>query len=219
MNTSMRRHQWGFTLLELLISIAVFAILSAMAYSGLQSVMDAKRVTEVQEERLVELQTAFMLIGRDLEQTVSRPVRDGFGDEQPAMQGSPFGNVLLAFTKAGYTNFLNKPRSTLQRVAYRLEDDELKRLSWPMVDQDFDQEPVERVLVKDVKKVEFRYFDGSDQPKDQWPASLFEDVSLGALPQVVEVKFTLDDMGELRRLFRVPPGENGVPAGNSNNPS
>lgn len=218
MNRKHRHSLAGFTLLELLISIAVFAILSAMAYAGLQSVMDAKRVTEVQEERLVELQTAFMLIGRDMEQTVSRPVRDGFGDEQAAMLGSPFGNVLLAFTKAGYTNFLNRPRSTLQRVAYRLEDDELKRLSWPMVDQDFDQEPVERVLVKNIKKVEFSYFDGSDQPKDQWPASSFEDVSLTALPQVVEVKFTLDDMGELRRLFRVPLGVSGVPAANTNNP-
>ena len=216
MNLRKFSHITGFTLLELLISIAVFAILSAMAYTGLQSVMDAKRVTEVQEERLVELQTAFMLIGRDLEQTVSRPVRDGFDDEQPAMQGSEFGSVLLAFTRAGYTNFLNKPRSTLQRVAYRLDDDELKRLSWPMVDQDFDQDAVERVLVKNIKKVEFRYFDGSDQPKDQWPASLFEDVSLAALPQVVEVKFTLDDMGELRRLFRVPPGENAVPSSSTN---
>jgi len=201
------RPDQGFTLLELLISISVFAILSAMAYSGLQAIIDAKQITEKQEDRLVELQTAFMLIGRDLEQTVSRSVRDGFGDEQPAMQGGEFGTVLLAFTKAGYTNFLNKPRSTLQRVAYRMEDNVLKRLSWPMLDQDFDQEPVERVLVKNIEKVEFRYFDESDQAKEQWPASEFDEEANVTLPRAVEVKFTIEGVGELRRLFRVPPGE------------
>lgn len=191
--------------------MAVFSILSAMAYSGLQVVMDTKRHSEIQADRLVELQTAFMMIGRDIEQTVSRSVRDGFGDVQPAMQGGEFGTVLLAFTRAGYTNFLNKPRSSLQRVAYRLEDDELKRLSWPMIDQDFGQDPIERILVKNIEEVEFRYFDDSDQAKDQWPASDFEEKSLVALPVAIEVKFTIEGMGELRRLFRVPPGENGIP--------
>jgi len=204
--SSNHRKAKGFTLLELLISMSVFAILSAMAYSGLQVVMDTKRHSEIHADRLVELQTAFMMIGRDIEQTVPRRVRDGFGDEQPAMQGGEFGTVLLALTRAGYTNFLNKPRSSLQRVAYSLEDDELKRLSWPMVDQDFDQEPVERILVKNIEEVEFRYFDGSDQAKEQWPPSGVSGNPLTMLPIAVEVKFTLEGMGELRRLFRVPPG-------------
>lgn len=202
---SFRNHQRAFTLLELLISMMVFSILSVMAYSGLQIVIDTKNQTEKAEQRLVELQTAFMFIGRDIEQTINRSVRDGFGDERPALQGGEFGSELISLTRAGYTNFLNRQRSNLQRVAYRLDDDKLIRMSWPMLDQDYNQEPVERILVENVTKVEIRYLDQQQSLQDQWPPA-FSEEGKQQLPLAVEIKLITDDMGEIRRLFRVAQG-------------
>ena len=196
----------GFTLMELLISMMVFSILSVMAYAGLSNVIDTKEHTEKVSKRLVELQTAFMFIGRDIEQTVGRSVRDGFGDEKPAMEGGEFGKELISFTHAGYTNFLKATRSNLQRVAYRLEDDELSRVSWPMLDQDFNEEAFSRVLLKDVKKVEVTYVDGQGEIKDQWPSS-FGEVDATMLPKAVIFTLETEELGEIRRVFRIPPGE------------
>ncbi|MDX1810624.1 MAG: type II secretion system minor pseudopilin GspJ, partial [Gammaproteobacteria bacterium] len=201
--------QQGFTLLELIVAMAVFAILSAMAYEGLQSIMNTKVHTEAQTKRLVELQTAFLFIGRDIEQSISRSVRDGYGDVRPALQGGEFGTELLALTRAGRTNFLQIPRSNLQRVAYQFEDDNLYRLSWPMLDQDFAQEPQKRKLLHNLKRISFRYLDDRSEWQDQWPAG-FEETSPTKLPKAVEVNLEFDDIGTIRRLFLLAPGESAV---------
>ena len=201
------KQQTGFTLLELLISMSIFSILSFMAYSGLQSIITTKSHTEQVSQRLVQLQQAFMFIGRDIEQTISRSVRDGYGDVKPAMQGGSFGREILTLTRAGYTNPLQVTRSQMQRVAYRVEDDKLIRLSWRMLDQDFDQEPEKRELLDKVERVDIRYFDQNAQPQEQWPGGLDEEKDRTAISRAVEFKITLEDMGEIRRLYSLSPGE------------
>lgn len=205
MRLPIKKHN-GFTLMELLIAMMVFSILSVMAYAGLQSVIDTKEHTEKISERLINLQTAFMFIGRDIEQTIGRSVRDGYGDEKPAMQGGEFGNELISFTHAGYTNFLKATRSNLQRVAYRLEDDELSRVSWPMLDQDFNEDAFARVLLTDVKAVEVEYIDNEGETKEQWPSG-FGDEDITLLPKAVIFTIETESMGKVRRVFRIPPGE------------
>jgi len=202
----MHRRENGFTLLELLISMSIFSILSFMAYSGLQSIITTKSHTEVISQRLVKLQQTFMFIGRDIEQAIGRSVRDGYGDVKPAMQGGAFGREILVLTRDGYSNPLQMTRSNLQRVAYRLEDNKLIRLSWRMLDQDFDQEPQKRELLDKVEKVDIRYFDQAAQPQQQWPSGFGENDNT-ILPRAVEFTLTLEDMGEIRRLFAVSPGE------------
>ena len=46
----------GFTLLELLVALSIFALISAMAYGGLQSVMTQQQQTGARSERLADLQ-------------------------------------------------------------------------------------------------------------------------------------------------------------------
>jgi len=207
MSVMPRQYQKAFTLVELLISMMVFSILSVMAYSGLQVVIDTKEHTEKIAKDLVDLQTAFMFIGRDIEQAVGRSVRDGFGDIKPAMEGGEFGKELISLTRAGQTNYLKAARSNLQRVAYRLEDDELLRVSWPMLDQDFNEEAYVRVLLKNITKLEVSYIDREGEPQDQWPSG-FGDVDETVLPKAVIFTLESEKLGEIRRVFRVPPGEN-----------
>ena len=173
-----------------------------MAYSGLDSIITTKTHTEQVSKRLVKLQQAFMFIGRDIEQTIDRSVRDGYGDTQEAMQGGSFNREILTLTRAGYTNPLDITRSQLQRVAYRFEDEKLLRVSWKMIDQDFEFEPQIRELLDNVEKVEIRYFDKTSQPHEQWPSG-FSQNNTQSLPRAVELKLTLKDMGEIRRLFSV----------------
>ena len=81
----MRRHTpaqtQGFTLLELLVALAVFAVLSTMAYGGLRSVLQTQRQTEEAAIKLHKIQQAIFYLEKDLLQVVARPIRDEFGTD------------------------------------------------------------------------------------------------------------------------------------------
>lgn len=201
----------GFTLLELLIALAVFSILSVMSYSGLRMVLDAKSRTEVQANRLVELQTAFTFMERDFELAVGRSVRDSFGDRQPAMSGGGIGVAVVELTRAGFRNPTGTPRSSMQRVGYKFADGTVSRLTWPMLDQPNLSEAFERPLLGGVKKLELRYLDKSNNWVPDWPPSRGNsDPSL--LPRAVELSVELEGLGTVKRIFRIPPGEAAAPA-------
>ena len=71
--------QRGFTLLELLVALAIFALVSVMAYGGLASVLDQQFATDEIAGQLARLQKTYLLLQRDFEQLVPRPVRDEYG--------------------------------------------------------------------------------------------------------------------------------------------
>ncbi len=195
----------GFTLLELLVALAVFAILSVMAYQGLRTVGEVRQRVEGQAERLASLQLALGLLERDLEQAASRPVRDGYGDLRPAFEGSALGPEIMAFTRSGWRNPAGLPRSNLQRVAYRYRDGVLYRRHWRVLDQAQDSAPVERPLLEGVEALELRFLDHGLQWQGAWPADPERMREL--LPRAVEITLDVQGIGEIRRLFRLPPGE------------
>ena len=147
-----------------------------------------------------------MMMERDIEQAISRTVRDGYGDVQGALVGNEIGNALLTLTHAGHTNFLQVPRSNLQRVAYQFQDDNLYRLSWPMLDQDFTQQPYKRLLLKKVTNVTFLYMDSNQQWQDQWPPGISQNPSKTILPRAIQVKLEFKDVGKVHWIFTLPPG-------------
>jgi len=114
------RHDSGFTLLELLVALAIFALLSVMAYAGLSTVLTANQVLETNMERLTEIQRSVTFLSRDIRQTVDRTIRDTYGDnKQPLIGASEFdtlGTPVIELTRTGYANPLGAKRSFLQRV-------------------------------------------------------------------------------------------------------
>ena len=104
----------GFTLLELLVALAIFGLLAAMSYSGLHAVLQQQLYTEQAAERLGALQKLYLIMQRDIEQIVARTVRDEFGDAQLPVVGGD----ALQFTRGGWRNPAGRQRSTLQRVGY-----------------------------------------------------------------------------------------------------
>ncbi|MGD8911277.1 MAG: type II secretion system minor pseudopilin GspJ [Candidatus Thiodiazotropha sp.] len=194
----------GFTLLELLIAITIFSIIAAFVYSGLKVVLDTEHQTSLHGKRIAKLQLGFNLIQRDIEQLVSRPIRDQYGDQQPAMQGSDSSSILLEFTRGGFANPMQISRSSLQRVGYVYEDDTLYRLTWPTLDRPQDSEPHRQKLIEDITSVELVFYDDELQEKQEWPPRTTgtDDEDPNALPVSIELKLELEDWGTIRRLFR-----------------
>lgn len=163
-----RLSQRGFTLVELLIAIAVFAVMAAIAYGGLSSVIASRDSVDAALDRSKTLQMGLWRLQQDIEQTVDRPIRDRFGDTEPALFGSP--DIGLFVTRAGWSNPLGETRSTLQRVHYVLDNDgHLVRESFRVLDQAQDATPVTTTLLNGVTGMEWRFLDDNGQWQDRWP--------------------------------------------------
>lgn len=197
--------QTGFTLLELLVALAVFGILSAMAYGGLRTVLNGRDHVESQSRRLTELQRAYSLLAQDIEQALGRTTRDSYGQTLPALSGGGYAPLLLELTRTGWRNPAGLQRSQLQRVGYRLEDGKLYRGFLPVLDQAQNSESLERQVLENVKGVELRFLDATLQWREAWPDNASPDPS--QLPRAVEISIDLEGFGKVRRVFRVPPGE------------
>ena len=194
----------GFTLLELLVALAVFAMVSLMAYSGLRTVLQAKQQTEQRAERIQQLQSALLMLERDISQFVPRGIRDGYGDAQPAMNTADFGAIRLEFTHAGWRNPTGAVRSTLQRVGYGIEEESLMRFSWAVLDRAQDSEPYKVALLDRVREMRLRYLDQANEWHEQWPPAGLTQGEAMPMPLALEVTVALDDMGEIRRLLPLP---------------
>jgi len=197
-NTTPR--QRGFTLIELLIALSIFALVSMMAFGGLNTVLDASARTEVEAARLIELQRAFALMRRDFEAAVNRPIRDQFGDEEPPMDAMDTEHV--RFTRGGRDNPLGLQRSALERIAYGLDDqNRLIRSRWRALDQPIDPQFDELVMIEDVENFSVRYLNGDKEWQEFWPPA---GVQQPGLPHAVEVVVEVEPYGEIRRLFVLP---------------
>ncbi|MFO7642096.1 MAG: type II secretion system minor pseudopilin GspJ [Candidatus Competibacteraceae bacterium] len=197
----------GFTLLELLVALAVFAILATAAYSGLRNVLFTRVAVEAQTQRLAAVQLAIHRLIQDLEQAAPRGIRDEYGEPQAAMLGDELAGERLILTRAGWANPLGQPRASLQRVAYRLRDGQLWRLYWPVLDRGGLIEPRETRVLDQVREFRIRFLDQSGSWRNDWPPPASAGSSpqdLAPLPRAVEISLTLEDWGEITRLLLLP---------------
>lgn len=198
------RNARGFTLIEIVIALAIFALMSTMAYSTLSFVVNNKSSIEESAERLSDLQTAFVFMGRDLDQVVARPVRDEFGDRVDAFVGEGGELAQLEVSRLGWRNPAQRLRSHVQRVAYRLEEEALVRFSWSVLDRAGGEEPLKQVLLEKVETFEMRFLDKENAWHDVWPEERFDETPTDTeIPRAIEVTVDYKGIGEVKRLFEV----------------
>ena len=193
----------GFTLLELLVALSIFGLVATLSYSGLQAVMTQQSQTEIAADRLSELQKLFLIMQRDIEQVVLRPIRDEYGDVQPPL----VGGETFQLTRAGWRNPAGRQRSNLQRVGYALEEQQLVRYSWAVLDRAQDSEPLVQRLTEAVEQMQIRYLGVDNEWKEQWPdTETLADPAIAPspLPRVVEVTIEHEMYGPIVWLFQLP---------------
>jgi general secretion pathway protein J len=190
----------GFTLIEVVVVLAIFAVLSIMAYGGLRTVLTLREKVVESLDRTTAIQKSFLRLRNDFQQLRARPARDGFGQTQPALL---VAEDAVEFTRGGWRNPTSLPRSALERVAYRLnEDKQLIRQSWRVLDRAQDSRLAEVAVIDQVEAARWRFLDEKLQWHDRWPdESAGTTVVPEALPRAVELTLELTDLGEVRFLF------------------
>ncbi len=197
----------AFTLIEVLVALAVFGVLSLLAYMTLGSTLANSDLLTERMDRLQAVQRTLRLLTDDLLQTAPRPVRLELGEQlAPALRSDLSAEFALELTRGGWGNPAALPRGTLQRTAYRVEDNELLRYHWNVLDRTFANEPIATVLLDDVESVILRYLQADGEWTEVWPpAGITDDSALRMRPRAVEIVLNLGDEGELRRLLEVAP--------------
>jgi general secretion pathway protein J len=190
----------GFTLLEMVVAVAIFAIMAAIAYTGLNHTIKVGNQVNESNLRLSELQFALSYFSRDWLQVSSRKVRNQYGDEE--------NNIILAdnsvsFTRSGWANLLQRKRSNLQRVQYLLVDNKLVRRHWLSLDQGIGEEPLESVLLNNVNALEVEFVDASEKAIDAWPGDLVRDERQ---PIALKIGVDINQLGKTWRYLEIPNG-------------
>ena len=200
------KRQRAFTLIEVLVALAIFGVLSALAYMTLgQTLSNSDMLTE-RMDRLQAIQRTVSYLSNELLQAAPRAIRADLGQAEPALRSSFAASFALELTHNGWPNSAGVPRSTQQRTAYRIEDDELIRYHWNVLDRTVNNIPIATVLLDNVESLTFRFLLDNGDWSDQWPP-----VAAGAasnstsLPRAVEITLVLPDEGELTRIVEVSP--------------
>ena len=193
----------GFTLIEVIIAMSIFAILAILSYSGLHSVIMSKTSTEASLERLQELQMTMLTLNSDLQQISKRDAHDALGGSLQKLS-TLSSEYLIEFTRGGWRNPANLQRSSLQRVAYQLKDDVLVRIYWPHVDRADDDQRVERTLIHNIESLEILFLNADKEWKEDWPsATALTSADPAELPAAIDVRLKMNDWGEIMRLIKV----------------
>ncbi len=196
--------QRGFTLIEVLVALAVFGVLSALAYMTLgQTLSNADMLTE-RMDRLNAIQRTMNYLSTEFMQAAPRSIRADLGQYEPALQSSFASDFALQITHGGWPNSAGVPRSTQQRTAYRVEEEELVRYHWNVLDRTANNVPIATILLDDLESLTFRFLQFNGDWVDQWPPVNAQSSSnTTMLPRAVEITLVLPDEGELRRIVEV----------------
>jgi general secretion pathway protein J len=184
----------GFTLLEVLIAIAIVALLALMGYRALSALSESESRLSAEATRWRTLDLFFARLEADLREAVPRPARSGAAREAAWLAAvDAAGNGALAFSRAG-PDFAIDPGSIGQRLGYRLRNGSIEVLYWPGYDRPRDGEPAAYALLSGVTQFRLSYLTGTGIWVDSWPIGGEAD-----LPRATRVMVTLASGEEIER--------------------
>lgn len=192
----------GFTLLEVLVAVAIFALVGIASHRLLSSAVRVDAQTRQQEQQLRQLLRAMSSLERDVEQAMERPVLDHTGVSEPAFWSSADGQG-LQWTRGGWNNPQGTARAQLQRVRWHYDGKALLRQYWPVLDRADDTPPQTQVVLEELRAVHWRFLDPQGIWRTQWQGEG------PALPRALELRLEHARFGQLRRVLLLPEGSGG----------
>lgn len=217
------RREAGFTLVEMMAAILVFALISAISVGMLTTALRSKETSEAVMSDLAAVQRIHALLSEDIGQMVMRPVRDADGltdlrvfaldvrgadPLNPAREDEP--REILVLTRTGWANPGGvQPRSGLQRVAWIYDGERLWREASLYPDQAQGSAPVRQMIAEGVEDLQIEalmtgVWTGVVELRPSQNSALADQA-----PRAVRLSYTQALLGELEHIALSPTAEVG----------
>jgi general secretion pathway protein J len=191
-----RDGETGFTLVEMLISLVIFGMITAAGVTLLTLTVRTQETSDRLLDAVGAVRRTGALLNADLAQAAPRVHRDRDGQPLPAFAGGHGDEALLmAFVRRGWEDD-NGFHSSLQRVEYRLRAGRLERWRYDAVDGE--GHALAMPLLEGVSRVQLRYRDRDGSWRDRW-----DPTDPARLPVAVELVSHSAGQGRIRQLFLV----------------
>jgi general secretion pathway protein J len=189
----------GFTLLEVMVAVALFAILAAVAFGGLTAIARAQVAVKGKTQALDQLSFALSRIEKDLAQALPRSIRSAYGQPEAALVGDAASITVSTLVLASD----GQPSLTAVRVRHSWGNSRWLRSQFLGLDLAPSTPESARLVLTGFNSVKLSYFDAQLREFERWPPPNRADLPQDTLPRAVELRFKDDNVGEIRRLFFV----------------
>jgi general secretion pathway protein J len=219
--------QQGFTLVEVLLALAITAIIAVISYQALSSAAEGAQKTREVLTDINQLDRAWQIIAADMRHVLPPEVgprgeRFSFVGSSLRSTGENAEQVVLFFARNGWVNPLQRLRSDMQIVSYRVSEGQLWREYLPernlsSDDIEFETASLKQALITGVDDIQLRFLsqqilqdrgrsalDGyryTDSWVPEWPAP--GQTGTPSLPLAVEVTIDIKGVGASVRLFEL----------------
>lgn len=195
----------GFTLVEALVALALFALSSMMGYRGLSALLDGREHLRHEEQHWRALTRCYGLWRSDLDAALDRPARDNFGVAEEGFRADfDAGGTLdaaVSWTRAG-APASGGLAAAPQRIGWRLRGQQIQRLAWLAPDRGPRSEPQVQIILDGVQSMALRYL-GPVGASQNWDTR-WRMPNHPSLPRAVELTLDLEDGSHLVRTFDLP---------------
>jgi general secretion pathway protein J len=184
----------GFTLIEILIALAILGLVAVLGYRAMSSLTDSEVRLAAESERWRGLDALFARLESDMRLALPREVRVGRATE-PAWLANPdaAGNAEWRVARAG-PEFSLEPGSAGQRIGYRLREGMVEVLYWPHLDLPPGVAPASFALADGIARFEITYLDTRGVWHERWPQA-----GEPVLPRAARIVLLLDDGNSVER--------------------
>lgn len=191
----------GFTLIEIMIAVAIFAVIASIVGPALFQFLDIREKATAKQDQLEGLQKTFLFLANDLRYASNRLGKNEFGE--PADATMIVGDDSLIELTAAYPDLNLGGLGVPRRVSWQLEDGVLQRIQSPVMDPDGDTRVLKQSILSDVRDVEIELSiveDGRDNTTKKWDEQT-------RLPDKVTITLTMENKIEYRRVFTMLGGD------------
>ena len=197
----MIKHRLGFTLIEIVVAVAIFGVIMSIVFPTLVQFLNMRERLQEKHQELTGLQKAFLFMANDLRYAANRLGKDEYGEAGKTTLSIDEDHLidLTALYPDVNLNGISVPR----RLRWMLEDDELRRIQYPVMDPDSATPTATQTLLRDVENVEVEVSfveDGRNNTDRKWDQQ-------SRLPELISIKVEFLDGVEFRRVFTMVGGD------------
>lgn len=205
LSASSSGHFSGFTLIEILVAMFVFAIMGLMMSSILYRAFDTRSRVNEKLNRLDKIELAVALFSQDTEQFIARGIMDQNINVIPPLVGE---TQYVEFTRGGIINpKFSAQKTTLERVAYLCKNNKFIRRTWSGLDGVNRSQYREKVLLSQLSDCFFAYISKYNEVFPNWRAYHIEDhQKKESIPSAIQLNLNPYNWGKMSLLFILAPG-------------